>query len=66
MLALQELQTPPRFNLYLVINKSTNFSRHYLRNRTTSYVSSFSYIDEISPKKCSSEVRQIPPKTLCI
>jgi hypothetical protein len=42
------------------------FSRHYLRNRSTSDSGIFSYIDVIQPKERSPEIRYIPPETPCI
>jgi hypothetical protein len=53
VLGLQELQIPPRFNTYLVIKTCItfliicNFSRHYLRNHSTSNIDICGYIDVI-------------------
>jgi len=53
--------------MYLVINKCvtavilSNFSRHYLRNRSTSDIGVLGYIGVQSP-----EVWHIPPGALCI
>jgi len=50
ILTLQNLHIPASFNMYLVINKCvtavilSNFSRHYLRNRSTSDIGVLGYI----------------------
>ena len=47
---LQKAHIPVSFNMYLVINKCvtavilSNFSRHYLRNLSTSDIGVFGYI----------------------
>ena len=47
---LQKLHIPASFNMYLLINKCvtavtlSNFSRHYLRNRSTSDIGVWGYI----------------------
>jgi predicted aspartyl protease len=71
-LALQKLQIPTGFNVYLVINKYVislmrwSFYRHYLRNHSTSSTGVFSYIDVIKAKERSSELWQISAGTFCI
>ena len=58
--------------MYLVINKCvtavilSNFSRHYLRNRSTSDIGVLGYIGVLWHKEHSPEVWHIPPGTLCI
>jgi hypothetical protein len=65
---LQELWTPPCFNMYLVINKCIavlilqNLSHHYLHNCSTLDTGIFCYIDVVSPKEHSKKVWQIPPE----
>jgi hypothetical protein len=60
------------FNMYLVINKwvtavkVSNFSRHYLRNRSTLDIGVLGYIGIVWPKEHSPEVSHIPPGTSCI
>ena len=50
ILTLQKLHISGSFNMYLVINKYviavilSNFSRHYLRNRSTSDIGVLGYI----------------------
>jgi len=50
ILTLQNPQIAASFNMYLVINKCvtavilSNFSRHYLRNRSTSDIGVLGYI----------------------
>ena len=46
--------------------KTTLFSRHYLRNRSTSVTSVLGYIGVLQRKEHSTEVWHIPPGTLCI
>ena len=58
--------------MYLVINKCvtavkvSNFSGHYLRNRSTSDIGVFGYIGIVQHKEHSPEVLSIPPGTPCI
>ena len=58
--------------MYLVINKwvtavkVSNFSGHYLRNRSTLDIGVLGYIGIVWPKEHSPEVSHIPPVTLCI
>ena len=57
---------------YLVINKCvtavkvSNFSDHYLRNRSTLDIGVLGYIGIVQHKKHSPEVLSIPPGTPCI
>jgi hypothetical protein len=50
LLTLQKPHIPASFNIYLVINKCvtpvkvSNFSRHYLRNRSTLDIGALGYI----------------------
>jgi len=56
----------------LVINKCvtavkvSNFSGHYLRNRSTLDIGVFGYIGIVQHKEHSPEVFHIPPGTPCI
>ena len=58
--------------MHLVINKCvttvkvSNFSGHYLRNRSTLDVGVLSYIGIVQHKEHSPEVWSIPPGTPCI
>ena len=58
--------------MYLVINKCvtavkvSNFSCHYLRNRSTLDIGVLGYIGIVQHKKHSPEVLSIPPGTPCI
>ena len=58
--------------MYLVINKCvtavkvSNFSGHYLRNRSTLYIGVLGYIVIVQHKDHSPEVFHIPPGTPCI
>ena len=58
--------------MYLVINKCvtaailSNFSRHYLRNRSTLDTDVLGYIGVFQLKEHSPEVWHIPPGTPCI
>ena len=58
--------------MYLVINKCvtavkvSNFSGHYLRNRTTLDIGVLGYIGIVQHKEHSPEVLSIPPGTPCI
>ena len=58
--------------MYLVINKCvtavkvSNFSGHYLRNRSNLDISVLSYIGIVQHKEHSPEVLSIPPGTPCI
>jgi len=58
--------------MYLVINKCvtavkfSNFSGHYLRNRSTLDIGVLGYIGIVQHKEHSPEVLSIPPGTLCI
>ena len=46
--------------------KVSNFSGHYLRNRSTSDIGVLGYIDIVQHKEHSPEVLSIPPGTPCI
>jgi len=58
--------------MYLVNNKCvtavkvSNFSGHYLRNRSTLDIGVLGYIGIVQHKEHSPEVLHIPPGTLCI
>ena len=58
--------------MYLVINKrvtavkDSNFSGHYLRNRSTLDIGVLGYIGIVQHKEHSPEVFHIPPGTPCI
>jgi len=58
--------------MYLVINKCvtavkvSNFSDHYLRNRSTLDIGVLGYIGIVQHMKHSPEVLSIPPGTPCI
>ena len=58
--------------MYLVINKRvtavkvSNFSCHYLRNRSTLDIDVLGYIGIVQHKEHSPEVLSIPPGTPCI
>ena len=58
--------------MYLVINKCvtavkvSNFSGHYLRNRSTLDIGVLGYIGIVQHKEHSPEFLSIPPGTLCI
>ena len=58
--------------MYLVINKCvtavkvSNFSCHYLRNRSTLGIGVLGYIGVVQHKEHSPEVLSIPPGTPCI
>ena len=58
--------------MYLVINKCvtavkfSNFSGHYLRNRSTLDIGVLGYIGIVQHKEHSPEVFSIPPGTPCI
>jgi len=58
--------------MYLVINKCvtavkiSNFSGHYLRNRSTLDIGVLGYIGIVQHKEHSPQVLSIPPGTLCI
>ena len=58
--------------MYLVINKCvtavkvSNFSGHYLRNRSTLDIDVLGYIGIVQHKEHSPEVLSIPPGTPCI
>jgi len=58
--------------MYLVINncvtavKVSNFSDHYLRNRSTLDIGVLGYIGIVQHKEHSPEVLSIPPGTSCI
>ena len=58
--------------MYLVINKCvtavklSNFSRHHLRNHSTSDIGVLDYIGVLYRKEYSPEVWHIPPGTPCI
>ena len=61
-----------QFNMCLVINKCvtavilSNFSGHYLRNRSTLDIGVLGYIDIVQHKEHSPDVLSIPPGTPCI
>jgi len=46
--------------------KISNFSGHYLRNRSTLDIGVLRYIGIVQHKEHSPEVLSIPPETLCI
>ena len=58
--------------MYLVINKCvtavkvSNFSGHYLRDRSTLDIGVLGYSGIIQPKEHSPEILSIPPGTSCI
>ena len=58
--------------MYLLINKCvtavkvSNFSGHYLRNRSTLVIGVLGYIGIVQHKGHSPEVLSIPPGTPCI
>ena len=58
--------------MYLVINKCvtavkvSNFSAHYLRNRSTLDIGVLGYIGIVQHKEHPPEVLSIPPGTPCI
>ena len=58
--------------MYLVINKCvtavevSDFTGHYLRNRSTLYIGVLGYIGIVQHKEHSPEVLSIPPGTPCI
>ena len=58
--------------MYFVISKCvtavkvSNFSGHYLRNRSTLNIGVLGYIGIVQHKEHSPEVLSIPPGTLCI
>ena len=58
--------------MYLVINKCvtavkvSNFSGHYLRNRSTLHIGVLGYIGIVQHKEHSPEVLSIPPGAPCI
>ena len=58
--------------MYLAINKRvtavkvSNFSGHYLRNRSTLGIGVLGYIGIVQHKEHSPEVLSIPPGTTCI
>ena len=58
--------------MYLVINKCvtavkvSNFSVHYLRNRSILDIGVLGYIGIVQHKEHSPEVWSVPPMTLCI
>jgi len=60
------------FNMYLVINKCvtavkvSNFSGHYLRNRSTLDIGVLGYIGILQHKEHPPEVWHVPPGTPCI
>ena len=72
ILTLQKPHIRASFNMYLVINKCvtaailSNFSRHYLPNRTTLDIGALGYIGAFYLKEHSPEVWHIPPGTRCI
>jgi len=58
--------------MYLVISKCvtdvkvSNFSGHYLRNRSTLNIGLLGYIGIVQHKEHSPEVFHIPPGTFCV
>ena len=66
---ITETTYPGSFNMYLLINKCvtgvilSKFSRHYLRNRLTSYIGVLGHIGVLQRKEHSPEVWHIPPGT---
>jgi len=58
--------------MYLVISKCvtavkvSNFSDHYLRNRSTLDIGVLGYIGTVQHKEHSPEVLSIPPETPCM
>ena len=72
ILTLQKPHIPASFNMYLVINKCvtavkvSNFSVHYLRNRSTLDIGVLGYIGIVQHKEHSPKVLSIPPGTPCI
>jgi len=46
--------------------KVSNFSGHYLRNRSTLDIAVLGYIDIVQHKEHSPEVWSVPPVTPCI
>ena len=58
--------------MYLIINKCvtavnvSNFSGHYLRNRSTLDIGVLGYIGIVQHKEHSPEILSFPPGTLCI
>ena len=58
--------------MYLIINKCltavkfSNFSGHYLRNRSTLDIGVLGYIGIVQHKEHSPEVLSIPPGTPCM
>jgi len=64
-----ELEIPLCFNMYLVINKCvtavkvSNFSGHYLRNRSTPDIGVLGYIGIFQRKEHSPEAPSPPPGT---
>ena len=58
--------------MYLVINKCvtavkvSNFSGHYLRNRSTLDIGVLGYIGIVQHKEHSPEVLSLPPGTPCV
>ena len=69
---ITETTFPASFNTYFVINKCvischiSNFSRHYLRDRSTSDIGVLGYIGVLQRKEHSPEIWHIPPGTPCI
>jgi len=63
---------PDSFNMNLVISKCvtavkvSNFSGHYLRNRSILDIGVLGYISIVQHKEHSPKVLSIPPGTLCI
>jgi len=51
---------------YVTAVKVSNFSGHYLRNRSTLDIGVLAYIGIVQHKEHSPEVLSIPPGTLCI
>ena len=72
MLTLQKPHIPASVNVYLVISKCvtavilSNFSGHYLRNRSTLGIGVLGYIGVVQHKEHSPEVLFISPGTPCI
>jgi len=71
ILTLQKPHIPASFNVYLIISKCVtavilwNFSRHYLRNRSTSGISALGYIGVLQLREYFTDVWHTPPGTPC-
>ena len=71
-ISITETTYSASFNTNLVISKCvtavilSNFSGHYLRNRSTLVIGVLGYIGIVQHKEHSPEVLSIPPGTPCI